>query len=316
MEQKQYFYSFNQYLRKKYPFKVRKISLDAGFTCPNRDGTKATGGCIYCENCSFSPNSIDPQKSIKEQIEKGIDFYQRNFKAEKFIFYFQAYTNTYGSVDLLKKIYDQALEYPDVVAISIGTRPDCVSDKVLDLIESYTQKVDVCLELGLQSIHNSTLKFINRAHTYEDFKDALNRARGRGIELCTHIIFGLPSETYEMMMQTADEIADWELDSIKIHHLYIAKNTVLEKLLYQGQVKVFTSDEWVRLVADVLERIPPKIVIQRLVGELHSEYLIAPKWGKSKNEIIKAIESELEKRASHQGKLYDLKMQKAPVTYK
>lgn len=304
MEQKQYWYSFSQYLKKKYPFKVRKISIDAGFTCPNRDGSKAAGGCIYCDNRSFSPNSIGQLKSVKEQIGQGMDFYRRNFGAEKFIIYFQAYTNTYAPVDYLKKLYDEAVSYPDVVALSIGTRPDCVPDDVLDLIESYTKKVDVWLELGLQTIHDSTQEFTNRAHGFIDFKSAVKRAQGRGFGICAHTIFGMPGETLNMMMQTASAVAKMGLDSIKIHHLYVAKHTAMTKMYEKGQIKVMTLDEWARIAADVLERIPPTMIVQRLMGEINNEYLVAPKWNVSKNGVLTAIQKELAKRNSYQGKLY------------
>jgi len=308
MDKKPLFYSFNQYLKKRYPFRVRKIPIDAGFTCPNRDGYKSRGGCIYCENRSFSPTTGIRELGnlglkIKDQIIKGMEFYKKNFRAEKFIAYFQTFSNTYAPVDTLKKIYDQALGFSDIIAIAIGTRPDCVPDNVLDLIASYSEKVNVYLEIGLQSMHNSTLKSINRQHTYEDFLDAVNRAKKRNLNICAHIILGLPDETRKMMMQTALEIKKWGIDGLKIHHLYVAKNTPLEELYSQGKIKLFTLPEFVKLVADVLEVIPSNIVIERLVGELTSPYLIAPRWGKSKTEIIRYIEMELENRNSYQGKL-------------
>ena len=305
MSPKLLYYSFARYLKEKYPFKVRKISLDAGFTCPNRDGTKATGGCIYCENRSFSLNSKGVLKNVKEQIDSGMAFYRKSFDAEKFIIYFQAYTNTYAPVDYLKSIYDVVFDYPDVVAMSIGTRPDCVPDDVLDLIESYTDKLDVWLELGLQSIYNETMEFTNRAHTYEDFKDAVRRAKGRGLKLCVHTIFGFPQETHEMMMATADKVAEMGLDSIKIHHLYVARQTAMEVMYKNGKIRTMDLDEWASLAADVLERISPTMVVQRLMGEIQGEYLVAPKWEKSKNEVIQAIEQELIRRGSYQGRLYE-----------
>lgn len=299
-----YYCSFGRYIKERYGESVRKVSIDAGFTCPNRDGTKARGGCIYCDNRSFSPNSVGPLKSVKAQIENGMNFYKSRFDTQKFIIYFQAYTNTYAPIEHLKKIYDQVLEFPDVVAISIGTRPDCVSEDVLDLLEGYTDKFDVWLELGLQSMHNSTLQLINRAHSYEDFGDAVIRVRKRRFLICAHTIFGLPGESWDMMMRTVDKVAGLKIDSIKIHHLYVAKDTQLEQMYYKGMIKLFTLDEWISLCADILERLPPTMVVQRLMGELSGEYLIAPRWQKSKDEIIKLIETELRRRGSYQGRFY------------
>lgn len=296
--------SFNRYIKSKYPFKVRKISLDAGFTCPNRDGTRAEGGCIYCENRSFSPNSVGARKTVAEQIEQGMAFYREHFKAEKFIIYFQAYTNTYGNVDHLKKLYDQALAYPGVVGLAIGTRPDCLPDDVLDLIASYAGRVDLSLEIGLQSVHNDTLRFLNRAHTVEEFDDAVRRTKARAIPICVHTIFGIPGETREMMMQTARKVAGMGLQSIKIHHLYVAKYTAMEAMHRQGKIAVMNLDEWIATAADVLEVLSPDIVTQRLMGEISGEYLIAPQWGVPKSKVIAGIEAELIRRDSYQGKLF------------
>lgn len=296
--------TFSRYLKNKYPFKVRKISLDAGFTCPNRDGTRAEGGCTYCENRSFSPNSIGTRKSLREQIEQGMAFYRKHFDAEKFIIYFQAYSNTYDSAENLRRLYDESLAYPGVVGLSIGTRPDCVPDDVLDLVAEYARRIDVILEIGLQSIHNTTLESINRAHTHEEFEDAYARAKERGIEICTHVIMGFPGETREMMMQTARRVAELRTDFIKVHHLYVAKYTAMEHQYRKGLIPLMTAEEWVTLAADVLEVLPPTTVIQRLVGELNGEYLIAPQWGIPKSKILGMIEQELRRRGSRQGNRY------------
>jgi hypothetical protein len=298
------YYSFNKYLKERFRYKVRKISIDAGFTCPNRDGTKGIGGCIYCENKSFSPYAKLPNKTIRQQIEHGIDFQKRTFGAEKFIIYFQARTNTYAPIEKLKMFYDIALSYPDIVGLAIGTRPDCVPEPVLDLLSDYKKKVDVWLELGLQSAHNATLNAINRCHTFEDFEDAVLRAKKKRFLICTHVIFGLPGETREMMFETVRRITNLGLDAIKIHHLYIAKGTIMENMFKSGKVKVLELYEWVKLASDILERLPPNMIIQRLVGEVNGEYLVAPEWGISKSNIIKAIEDELRARNSYQGKFF------------
>ncbi len=299
-----YYFSYSEYLKKFFPFKVYKIALDAGFTCPNRDGTAGHGGCIYCENRSFSPNSKGEKKSVRAQIEYGIDFYRKNFKAERFIVYFQAYTNTYGPVSLLRELYDEALSFPDVVGLSIGTRPDCLPDDVLDLLAHYSQKTHLWVEIGLQSIHNETLIKMNRGHTYEQFADAVVRTKLRGLRVCTHVILGLPGETHDMMMQTADALGSFDIDGLKIHHLYVAEKTILEKMYRAGQVPVLTVEEYIKLVCDFLERITPDMAMQRLTGELKGEFLVAPKWGVSKRVVISLIEKELARRGSFQGKLY------------
>lgn len=298
------YYSFGKYLRQRYPFRVYKIAVDAGFTCPNRDGTKGLGGCTYCENRSFSPNT-GSLLSLEEQIEAGITFYRQRYQAERFIIYFQAYTNTHAPIERLRALYDRALSYPDVIGLAIGTRPDCVPEEVLDLLEGYASRVEIWLELGVQSIHDSTLVAINRGHLYKDFQDAVVRARRRkGLLLCTHAIFGLPSETREMMYQTAEKIAQLDLDGIKIHHFYVARGTPMHKMYEEGRFKVMGLEEWIKLVVDILERLPPRMVIQRLMGEIHGPYLIAPKWGVPKGIIIQAIQQELQRRGSFQGRLY------------
>lgn len=295
--------AFSAHLRRRYPFPVRKIPVDAGFTCPNRDGVKATGGCTYCENRSFAPAAIGPLRTIEEQIERAAAFYREHYATDHFIVYFQAYTNTYAPVEELRAIYDRALRYPSVVAISIGTRPDCVSEAVLDLVASYAKKVDVWLELGLESSHDRTLEWLNRAHTYAEFEDAVRRANGRGFEIAAHTIFGLPGESHDEMMQTAERLARLPVDGVKIHHFYVAKHTALEPMHARGEFGVMTVDEWASLAADVLERLPASMTIQRLTGELAGPYVVAPRWGVAKPQVLARIERELERRGTRQGAL-------------
>lgn len=295
------YYSFKQYLKEHYPFHVRKIPVDAGFTCPNRDGTKSSGGCTYCLNRSFAPASIGVAKPVEEQIGNGIKFYKERFGAQKFIIYFQAYSNTYAHVDVLKETWDKAFLFDDVVGISVATRPDCISDKTLNLLQEYSRKVDLWLEIGLETSHNKTLEKINRCHTYEDFVDAVTRAKSAGLNTVCHTIFGLPGETHEEMMQTADRIAKLPIDFIKIHHLYISRYTQMEKEYNRGEIKLFTLDEWVNTACDIIERLPPTMVIQRLVGELSGPYVVAPLWNKPKSQIIQQINKELGVRDSKQG---------------
>ena len=297
-----YYFSYRDYLKQLFPFRVYKIGLDAGFTCPNRDGSVAYGGCVYCENRSFSPNSKDAKRSVSEQIVSGMEFYRRHFKAEKFIAYFQAYTNTYGPISLLDNLYREALTFPDVVGLSIGTRPDCLPDEIIDLLSCYSKKTHLWVEIGLQSMHEDTLKWMNRGHSFDQFVDAITRVKLKGLRVCVHVILGFPGETHEMMMQTADILAGLNIDGLKIHHLYVAENTMLEKMYEKGGMNLLSLDEYIQIVCDFLERIPPNVAIQRLTGELTGDYLIAPKWGASKMVILTAIENEFARRNSFQGK--------------
>ena len=303
------YYSFSQYLKDKFPGqRVYKIALDAGFNCPHRDQKTKTGGCIYCENKSFSPNAkLFPRPSIAAQLESGMDFYRRRYNAGKFIAYFQAYTNTYAPPDQLKKIYDETTKFDDVIGLSIGTRPDCVSNEKLNLITSYTDRFSVWIEYGLQSKHDRTLKFIRRGHDYQAFLDAVRRTRGRQIAICAHIILGLPNETREDMEATVQSLVDLNVDGIKLHNLYVSKNTALEELHKKGEIKLLTLEEYIPLLCDLLEILPPKMVVQRVTGELSGELLVAPKWEVNKNQIIRMINDELTRRNSSQGRHYRTK---------
>ncbi|MBM4054899.1 MAG: TIGR01212 family radical SAM protein [Planctomycetes bacterium] len=297
------FFPFSEYLKEKFPFKVHKIALHAGFTCPNRDGRVGVGGCTYCANESFSPNVKEPYLSITEQIQKGKSFQRQRYGAEKFIAYFQSFTNTYADVGTLKAYYEEAMADQDVIGLSIGTRPDCINGEILDIINSYTKKYHVWIEYGLQSIHEETLKRINRGHEYKAFVDAVNLTKKTCINMCIHVILGLPLETYDDMMKTAEAVAEMDIQGIKLHHLYVAKNTALAEEYFKGNVKTLDVHEYVRLVADFLERIPPNVTVQRLVGDTHGNFLISPIWRISKANITAMITQELEKRGTYQGTL-------------
>jgi uncharacterized protein len=299
------YYPFSYFLKEKFPFKVHKISIHAGFTCPNRDGLVGIGGCTYCANESFSPNVGETIMPIKEQVEKGMRFLKRRYGAEKFIAYFQAFTNTYADVDTLKTRYEEALFDKDIIGLSIGTRPDCITDEVLNLINSYTEKYHVWIEYGLQSMHDRTLRLINRGHDYKAFKDAVLRTKDKeNIKICAHVILGLPGEDWDDMMKTAQAVSSLGIDGIKLHHLYIAKNTAMANEYFKGNVKTMKVEEYVSLVCDFLERISPDIVIQRLVGDTHGNFLISPIWHMSKGEVFSAINEELRRRNSYQGARY------------
>ncbi|MBI4400514.1 MAG: TIGR01212 family radical SAM protein [Nitrospirae bacterium] len=295
------FYSGGRYLREQFPFRVFKIAIDAGFNCPNRDGSIGYGGCTYCGNASFSPNSRVPRAPIAQQIADGIRFYRERLQGEKFIVYFQAYTNTHGPLDRLRQVYDEALGYTDVVGLAVGTRPDCVPDRVLDLLARYAGRTHLWLELGLQSSHDTTLQRLNRRHTYAQFVDAVRRAQERALRVCAHVILGLPGETREMMLETADRLAQLGLDGVKLHHFYVTKGTALERLYRRSTVRVLTLREYVGLACDFLERTPTRVVVQRLTGEVAEPYVVAPHWGVTKLQVIHLIGEEFRRRDTRQG---------------
>lgn len=291
---------FTDHLRQTFACRVHKVCIDAGFTCPNRDGTVAQGGCIYCNNVSFSPGNR--RLSVREQIGRGTQILRKRYKADKFIAYFQAYTNTYGDIRLLKSLYDEALHSDDIVGLSIGTRPDCVPDEVLDLLADYASRTYVWLELGLESGHDHTLTLLNRGHTVAAFDDAVRRAQQRGLQLCAHVILGLPGESPAAMLATARHLAALRLDAVKLHHLHVVRHTVLEKMYRRGEVTLLTLDEYATLVAHCLEVLPPEMIIMRLMGDAPRDTLVAPSWSLHKQAALQRIEQELVRRDTYQGK--------------
>ena len=293
---------FTDHLRETFACRVHKVSLDVGFTCPNRDGALAVGGCIYCNNASFSPGNR--RLSVTEQIEQGKQFLRRRYGARQFIAYFQAYTNTYGEVRRLQILYDEALACEDIVGLSIGTRPDCVPDAVLDLLADYASRTYVWLELGLESGHDQTLALLNRGHTVAAFDDAVQRARQRHLRLCGHLILGLPGESRAAMLATAQHVAALGLDAVKLHHLHVVRHTRLEKMYHRGEVPLLSLDEYAPLVVDCLEVLPPAMIIMRLMGDAPRQTLVAPSWSLDKAGALRRIEQELEQRDSYQGKYY------------
>jgi hypothetical protein len=294
--------AFSRFLRERFGTRVRRVTIDAGFTCPNVDGTVAVGGCVYCDNRSFSPNRRLPRATVREQVERGIAILQGRYGADRFLAYFQAATNTYAPVEKLRRLYDEALRHPQVVGLAIGTRPDCVPDPVLDLVEGYARERYVCLELGLQTIHDRSLDWMNRGHHYDAFVDAVRRCQGRGLDLCAHVILGLPGESHADMMATADALAGLPVNAVKVHNLHVVRNTPLEDDYRAGKMALFERDEYVRVVCDFLERLPPDLVIQRLSGDAPPDYLVAPAWCLDKPGLLRAIDAELERRGSWQGK--------------
>lgn len=300
MSEKRY-YTFNQYLKDRFGCRVHKVAIDAGFSCPNIDGAKGEGGCTYCNNEGFSYNSRREIRPISEQIENGISFMRKRYKAKKYMAYFQAHTNTYAPVSQLKEIYDHILPYNDIVAMAVGTRPDSVSLKTLDLLESYSYKAEVWVEYGLQTSHNHTLRRVNRCDTYERFLWAIDVTKDRNLKVCVHVILGLPGETYDDMMKTAERLAPLPYHSIKVHLLHIMKNTPMEQEYLRGDFELFSMDDYVQIVCDFLERLPADISIQRLTADAPPSVLVAPQWCLERQLIYQKIDEELERRNSRQG---------------
>ena len=300
----QYYYDLNTYFRAKFGQRVHKLTVDAGFDCPNRDGRIARGGCIYCNPRGSGTGLFARGFSIRAQLERSKAPVTRRFKARKFMAYFQSYSNTYAPPAVLKRAYDEALSVADIVGLSIGTRPDCVDDEILALLERYARTHLVWVEYGLQSAHDRTLSAIRRGHDVRCFVDAVERTRHRGIAICAHVILGLPGESRRDMLATARLIADLGLDGIKLHLLYVIKGTPLADTYRQGGYRCLTQAAYAELVCDVIERLPPEMVIQRVTGDPHPRELIAPAWALQKKQTIKMIHNRFEARQTHQGSRY------------
>ncbi|MGE5838853.1 MAG: TIGR01212 family radical SAM protein [Deltaproteobacteria bacterium] len=295
--------SYNSYLRELFGERVQKIPLDAGFTCPNRDGTISKGGCIYCDRRGSGSGAMTWRgESLDEQIAKGMRWAGGKYGASRFIAYFQSFTNTYGPVPRLRELYDSALKHEGMVGLSVGTRPDCVDEAVLELLAAYKDKFLVWLELGLQSSHDSTLRRINRGHDVACFDRAVAAARTKGLNVCAHVILGLPAETREMMMETARHLRGLPVEGVKIHALYVVKDTPLAGIYAKGDYRCLERDEYVDLVLDFLEQLPSNIVIQRLTGDPVLEELVAPLWVREKRRTLNLIWKRFEEGGSWQGK--------------
>ncbi len=295
------YYDLKSFWLNRFERRVYKLQIDAGFTCPNRDGTVSTGGCIYCDGRGSRLRQIGPLPSVSEQIRWGKEYYRKNRNAAKFIAYFQTFTNTYAPIEKLKELYDEALANEDVIGLSIGTRPDCVPDGIIDLLRDYAIKSHIWLELGLQSIHDKTLRLINRGHSAATFFDALHRLSGSNIHICAHIIVGLPGETREDILETARAIAPLPIHGIKIHALLALRGTVVGDLYEKGEITMFSREDYVRTVSNILEILPPEMVIQRLTAEGYRDIFLGPKWAVNKMEVLNAIDKELDERNSYQG---------------
>lgn len=294
--------SFGSYLKKRFGQTVHKVNIDAGFTCPNRDGTVGFGGCIYCNNDSFRPSSCKPTLTVREQVRRGITYLRKRYGAERFIAYFQPYTNTYAPLAKLERLYREALEEPSVVGLAIGTRPDCIDEEKLLFLEDLAKDYFILIEYGLQSIYDKTLSFINRGHDYNAFLKALDMTAGRGIEIGAHIIVGFPTETREEMLTMAEEISQLPIHFLKIHQLQIIKNTVLAEIYERRPFPVFGYEEYLRFLIEFIERLSPDIVIQRLFATAPDNILIAPRWDRSRDEILRDLRILFERYDTFQGR--------------
>jgi hypothetical protein len=284
---------------------VQKISVDAGFTCPNRDGRLSTGGCIYCDNRTFNPAYCQRQDSITLQLEAGKQFFARKYPEMKYLAYFQAYTNTYGSLDHLRRLYEEALSVKDVVGIVIGTRPDCVSDELLDYLEDLNRQTFLMVEYGVESANDETLRRINRGHTFEQSRLAIEKTHQRGILTGAHIILGLPGEDAQENLRQAPVIASLPIDILKIHQMQIIRGTRLAEEYEKLPFHIYSVEEYIRLIAQYIQRLRKDLVLERFVSQSPKEMLIAPHWGLKNHEFTDLLNNYLKNKGIHQGDLFE-----------
>lgn len=303
------FNAYSNYFRSIYGTRVQKVSIDAGFTCPNRDGSKGSGGCTYCNNDAFNPSYCLPEKSVSQQIEEGVDFHKwRYSKAISYLAYFQAFSNTYATIATLRKLYEEALAYPGVIGLIIGTRPDCIDKEKLALIKEISEKYYVAVEYGIESCYNKTLARINRGHSFEDAVSAVEQTASLGINTGAHFIFGLPGETREEMLDQAEIISGLPLKTVKFHQLQIIKGTAMEKEFIDNpsDFELFGWEEYLEFFIKFLERLNPAIVVERFTGEAPPRFLTGEGWGKKRtDQIVNLIEKRLEILDTWQGRLYE-----------
>lgn len=297
-------YMLNDFLKEKFNEKIYKVSLDGGFTCPNRDGKVSRGGCIFCSENGSGDFTATKLKSIHAQIEEQIDLVSKKYKGDKYIAYFQNFTNTYAEVSYLRKIYEEALSHEKIVGLAIATRPDCLEDDVLELLAELNKKTFLWVELGLQTLNDDVAKYFNRAYETEIYKEASEKLNKLNIKFVTHIIIGLPKEENDDYLKTAIFAQNCGTWGIKLHLMYVVKNTPLEKLYLNGALKVNTKEEYVEKVVNVLENISSEIVVHRLTGDGDRETLVAPLWSIKKIDVLNSIHKELKRRNTYQGKLY------------
>ncbi|MAZ93419.1 MAG: TIGR01212 family radical SAM protein [Lentimicrobiaceae bacterium] len=300
--------AYSEYFKKKFGGRVQKISVDAGFTCPNRDGKVARGGCTYCNNNAFNPSYCDPKKPISSQVLEGIQFHKVRYRrANSYLVYFQPYSNTYAPLEKLKVLYENALKQPDVIGMVLGTRPDCIDDEKLEYLKKLSQDYYIIIEYGVESIYNKTLERINRWHTYEQSKDAIEKTKEYGLNIGAHFIFGLPGDSNDLIMESVKEISKLPLTAIKFHQLQIVEGTkmAMDYKKNPTDYKLFGFEEYVNFIVDFSEKLNPEFIIERFAGEVPPRYQAGPGWGLIRNDQInRAIEKEFEDRDSWQGKYF------------
>jgi len=300
--------SYNEYFKRTFGQRVQKVSIDAGFTCPNRDGSLGSGGCTYCNNEAFNPSYCQPQKSVATQIAEGIEFHKVRYRrALKYLAYFQTYSNTYAPIDTLKELYGQALSYPEIAGLVIGTRPDCIDDEKLEYFSQLAEKHYIIIEYGLESSNNETLKRINRGHTWEQTVSAINKTAKAGINTGAHLIFGLPGESRETMLEQVELISQLPLTTIKFHQLQIVKDTLMARQFIENAdlFHLFELEEYVSFIVKFVERLNPAFVIERFTGEVPPRFLVSKPWGQLRSDQVTImIEQELERQDTWQGKYF------------
>lgn len=298
------YHTWNYYLRNTFGEKIFKVSINAGFTCPNIDGKVAYGGCTYCSKEGSGDFAGNPKDDLIKQFKEIKEMMLKKWPNAKYIGYFQAYTNTYAPLDVLKEKYETILDQEDVVGLSISTRPDCLEDDVVEYLSELNERTNLWVELGLQTIHDSTSKIINRGHDYKTFLEGVEKLKAKNIKIVVHIINGLPGEDYNMMMETAKAVADLNVHGIKIHLLHVIKDTPMARMLQKNMMTLMTQEEYVNLVCDQLEILPPEMIIHRLTGDGKKEDLVGPLWSLKKWEVLNAIDDTLKSRNSYQGIKY------------
>lgn len=306
MEKNKFYRDFGDFLRETFPGKIQKISLNAGFTCPNRDGKKGFGGCTYCNNQTFSPGYCQTEKSISLQLEEGIRFFSRKYPDMQYLAYFQAYTNTYGELEELKKKYEEALAFPGVAGLIVGTRPDCMPEALLDYFAELSRKTFVMVEYGVESTSDKTLARINRGHTHRESEEAIRRTAQRGIPVGAHLILGLPGESRTDILRHAEIVSKLPLATLKLHQLQLIRHTRMAKEFeeHPEQFHLYHVDEYIDLVVDFLERLAPRIAVERFVSQSPKELLIAPDWGLKNYEFTAKVNKRIKERNARQGRLF------------
>lgn len=304
MTERKRYREFGDFLRERFPFKAQKIAINAGFTCPNRDGSKGRGGCTYCNNQTFNPGYCQTDKSVTDQLAEGVRFFSRKYPEMRYLAYFQAYTSTYGEQERLERLYEEALGYPGVVGLVIGTRPDCMPDRLLDYLARLSERVLVLVEYGVESTLNRTLRRINRGHDFAEAEEAIRRTAARGIAVGAHLILGLPGESRDEILGHADRLSDLPLTTLKLHQLQLIRHTrmALEFERQPEDFHLFTVDEYIDLAIDFIERLDPTIALERFVSQSPKELLIAPDWGLKNYEFTARVNRRLAERDSWQGK--------------